>query len=147
MQAIIFIITILLLIKISHIDFKQKIIPDKLNLIMVLLGIFNLIINLENCKEYIASASISFTVFLLMAIITDGGIGGGDIKLLTALSLIFGTNILDIVAITFTSATIILIPGLISKRINTKANVALAPYICFGVIIISMILIWKGQIT
>ncbi|MBP1926719.1 leader peptidase (prepilin peptidase)/N-methyltransferase [Sedimentibacter acidaminivorans] len=147
MQIIIYIITILMLIKISNIDYKQKIIPDMLSLIIALLGIFNLIINFQNCKVYIASAAIAFAVFLLIAIITGGGIGGGDIKLLTALSLIFGTNILDIVAITFTSATIILIPGLISKRINTKVNLALAPYICFGVIIISMILIWKGQIT
>jgi len=147
LQVIIYIATIILLIKIAYIDYKQKIIQDKFNIIMVLLGIFNLIINFQNCKVYIASAAIAFTVFLLMAVITDGGIGGGDIKLLTALSLIFGTNILEIVAITFTSATIILIPGLISKRINAKENVALAPFVCFGVIIISINLIWKGQIT
>lgn len=147
MQNIIYIAVILLLIKISLTDKKEKIIPDKFNLIIAMLGIFNLILNFQNRKIYIVSAAITFTVFLITAVITDGGIGGGDIKLLTALSLIFGTNILDIVAITFASATIILIPGIISKRINTKANVALAPYICFGVIIISIILIWKGQIT
>lgn len=141
MQNIIYTAISILLIKIAYNDYKHKIIPDKLNSMIALLGIFNLILNYENCKIYIASAAITFAVFLLLAVLTDGGIGGGDIKLLTALSLIFGINILEIVAITFTSATIILIPGLILKLINTKANVALAPYICFGVIIVSIKLI------
>lgn len=139
MQAIIFITTILLLIKIAYVDYKQKIIPDKQNLIIALLGIFNLIINFENCKVYIASAAITFTVFLLLAVITDGGIGGGDIKLLTALSLIFGTNILTVITITFTVATIFSIPKLFFKQMSVKENVPLAPFVCLAVIMVVVI--------
>jgi prepilin signal peptidase PulO-like enzyme (type II secretory pathway) len=62
LQEIIYIVLILLLIKIAFIDYKQKIIPDVLNLIIALLGIFNLILNFENCKIYIASAAITFAV-------------------------------------------------------------------------------------
>ncbi|WP_440977661.1 prepilin peptidase [Sedimentibacter sp. LTW-03] len=132
MQNIIYISTILLLIKIAYIDYKQKIIPDRLNLIVGLLGIFNLILNYKNCKIYIASAAITFAVFLFLAIITNGGIGGGDIKLFTGLGLIFGLGILEVITVTFTLAAIIsIMAGL--KRNN---NIALGPYICAGVLFV-----------
>jgi len=139
LQEVIYIIIIFILIKISYIDYKQKIIPDKLNLILALLGILNLLINFQNCKVYIASAAIIFTVFLLLAVITDGGIGGGDIKLLTALSLIFGTNILTVIAITFTVATIFSMLKLFLKQMSVKENVPLAPFVCLSVIMVVII--------
>lgn len=135
MQEIIYIVLILLLIKIAYIDYKQKIIPDGLNLIIALLGIFNLILNYENCKIYIASTAIVFAVFLFIAIVTDGGIGGGDIKLFTALGLIFGMEILLIIAVTFSLAAIISLLRVVLKRINMKERIALAPYICVGAFI------------
>jgi leader peptidase (prepilin peptidase)/N-methyltransferase len=128
--------TVLLLIKISIIDYNQKIIPDRLNLSIALLGIFNLILNFENCKIYIVSAAITFAVFLFIAIITNGGIGGGDIKLFTTLGFVFGPDILIIVAVTFALASIISITMVMLKRINIKESIALAPYICTASIII-----------
>jgi len=136
LQSIIYIATITLLIKISTIDYKQKIIPDKLNLIVAIVGILNLILNVQNCKIYIASDAITFAVFLLLSMLTDGGIGGGDIKLFTALALIFGTEVLLIIAGTFTLAACILISKAIFKRINIKESIALAPYICAATILI-----------
>lgn len=47
---------------------------------------FSLITNFESYKIYIASSAITFAVFLFLAVVTDGSIGGGDIKLLTALA-------------------------------------------------------------
>ena len=135
MQNIIYILILLLLIKIAFIDYKQKIIPDGLNLIIALLGIFNLILNYENCKIYIASTAIVFAVFLFIAIVTDGGIGGGDIKLFTALGLIFGQELMLIVAVTFTSAASTSLAKIIFKKASIKEIVALAPYICLGVFI------------
>ncbi len=120
----------------SIIDYKQKIIPDRLNSMIALLGIFNLIINLENCKIYITSAGITFTVFLLLSVITDGGIGGGDIKVLTALCLIFGPEIMLVITLTFTIAATISILKVIFKRINMKESIALGPYICIASILI-----------
>lgn len=135
MQKIICIITVLLLVKISVIDYKQKIIPGKLNIMVAMLGIFNLILNYENCKIYIASSAITFAVFLLLALITDGGIGGGDIKLFTALALIFGTKILLIVAFTFVLAAVISMMKILTKKADLKESIALAPYICAGTVL------------
>ncbi len=135
MQNFIYMILLIILFVVAYIDHKQKIIPDRLNIIVALLGIFNLILNLENCKMYIASAAITFAVFLFLAVLTDGGIGGGDIKLFTALGLIFGVEILKIIAVTFVSAAIISIARVLLKLINIKESTALAPYICAATII------------
>lgn len=135
MQNLIYLVTLIILFLVAYIDNKSKIIPDKINLIIALLGIINLILDFHNCKTYIASTAITFAAFLLLAIITDGAIGGGDVKLFTALALIFGTEIMLIIAVTFTVAAIINITKVIFKRINIKDSVALAPYICAGTIL------------
>ncbi len=103
-----------------------------------MLGALNLILNIQNCKMYIASAAITFAVFLLLAIITDGCVGGGDIKLFTALSLIFGTEIMLVIAVTFILAAIISFARVMLKRINMKDSVALAPYICVATILVML---------
>lgn len=143
MQGLIYIATILLLIKIAYIDFKQKIITDRLNIMITLLGILNLIMNYKNCKIYIASAAITFAVFLLLAVMINGGIGGGDIKLFTALGLIFGREIMLVITLTFTIAATISILKVIFKRINMKESIALAPYICIA----SILIILKNILT
>jgi len=124
-----------LLITAAYIDHKHKIIPDKLTLIIALLGIINLILNFKNCKIYIASAAITFAVFLFLAMITDGGIGGGDIKLFTALALIFGAEVLLIIAGTFTLAAVISMMKILTKKADLKESIALAPYICAGTVL------------
>ncbi len=135
MQELIYIITIILLIKIAYMDYKQKIISDSLNMIITLLGIFNLIVNFKNCKIYIASAAITFAVFLLLAIITDGGIGGGDIKLLTALSLIYGSQILEIIFFSFLLAGCATAYFIIINKQKSITCIALGPFICAGTFI------------
>ena len=135
MKEVIYMITILILIKISIIDHKQKIIPDKLNLIIALLGIFNLILNFKNCKMYIASSAITFAVFLFIAIITDGGIGGGDIKLLTALSLIYGSQMLEIIFFSFLLAGCAAAYLIIVNKQKSITCIALGPFICAGTFI------------
>jgi len=135
MQNIICITTIILLIKMAYVDYIQKIIPDKFNIILALLGSLNVILNFENCKIYIASAAITFAVFLFLAVITDGGIGGGDIKLFTAMGLIFSPKISVLNVATFTVAAIISITRVIFKRINMKESIALASYISASTLI------------
>lgn len=135
MQKNIYVIAILILIKISIIDYKQKIIPDKLNLIIALLGIFNLIINFKNCIDYVIITTVIFTVFLFIAIITDGGIGGGDIKLLSSLSLIFGIQMLEIIVFAFLIAGVNSIYLVLTKKQKYNSTISLGPFICIGTII------------
>lgn len=117
---------------IAYIDFKHHIISDKFNIILSFIGIVNILINFDNLKDYILTALLVFTFFFIIAIISKGGIGGGDIKLFTALSLIFGTNILFIIIITYIAAAIVSIIMMFFKKYNLKSSVALAPFIMIG---------------
>jgi len=136
LQGAIYLATILCLVIVAYIDYKQKIIPDRTNITVALLGTLNLMLNIENCKMYIASSAITFAVFLFLVVLTDGGIGGGDIKLFTALGLIFGVEIMLIIAVTFVLAATLSISRVFLKRINMKESIALAPYICAASILI-----------
>lgn len=132
MKEVIYIITVMLLIIIAYIDYKQKIIPDKLNVAIAILGIINITLDFKNIKTYILSTIIVFTFFFILAVLSKGGIGGGDIKLFTALSLVFGYDMLWIIEYSYIIAAVVSIIMLILKKTNLKSSVALAPFIMLG---------------
>lgn len=141
LSKLIYLITVIILIYIGFIDYKQKIIPDKLNILIAALGIINVIYDFGNIKSYLISAVSVFAFFLFLAMVTDGGIGGGDIKLLTALALIFGKDILLVLLFTYTTSIIVLIPGLIFKKLKFNSSIALGPFVAFGVLVKVIILL------
>lgn len=128
-------IVIVILVYIAFIDYKQRIISDKCNIVIACIGIINVIYDFENVVSYLVSTTLVFLFFLILAMVTNGGMGGGDIKLFTALALIFGRDILLVILFTYTTATIMLIPGLFSKKLRFSSSVALGPYIAFGVFV------------
>jgi len=138
-QNLIYLSTIIILLIISYIDFKTKTIPLKYNIIIGCLGTLNLLLNITNFKLYIFSTIIVFSIFTIIAIVTNGAIGGGDIKLLTALTLIFGENIFFIVFYTYILTAVIAIVMILIKKCKLKSSVALAPFITLGTLIYFMI--------
>ncbi|WMJ76673.1 MULTISPECIES: prepilin peptidase [unclassified Sedimentibacter] len=77
-----------ILITVSMIDMKYKIIPDSLNIAGAMAGIIFILVN----KTYltgIIGALTGFGLFAAIAILTNA-MGGGDIKLMAALGLMFG---------------------------------------------------------
>lgn len=79
-----------LLIPAALIDLKYKIIPDKLNLAGVILGIPLIV----ESKEVFFSGVTGFLagggLLLLIAVVSRGGMGGGDIKLAAVMGLLLG---------------------------------------------------------
>ncbi len=78
-----------LLILLSYTDLKFKIIPDQINLCVFVLGILNIIIYKLSLKEAIYGFLLG-VVFLFTSMFID--IGGGDVKLIMALSIWVGKN-------------------------------------------------------
>lgn len=85
-------------ILISHffIDCLYKELPDNLNLIIFILGLLCLFINfiiveisIKNFIYYISTGLIMFFIYLIIACISGGSIGGGDIKLVGALGVFY----------------------------------------------------------
>ena len=86
------IITSIFLVMITLTDFEQYIIFDKMLIVFAIIGltaIYNL--NLPLTDRLIAALA-GGGFFLLLAIITKGAIGGGDIKLMFVLGIYFGID-------------------------------------------------------
>lgn len=127
---------LLLLLIISVIDLKTKIIPPGLVVLGIILGFF---INIYFFNRINILGFIFGGLFpLLLAFITDGGIGGGDIKILAMLGLWVGfKDITYIMLILFIITSIIIGIALILRNLNLikDRSMAFAPYITFSTLI------------
>ncbi|WP_278279885.1 prepilin peptidase [Thermotalea metallivorans] len=126
----IYFLLILLLIQISFIDMKQKIIPNKLNILVALIGFINILLNIKHGLNYFLAGFVAGGIFLFLALITKGGIGGGDIKLFASLGMILGLYpTILVIAYTFIFASILCIGLMIAKKATFTSTIALAPFI------------------
>lgn len=79
------------LIVLSVIDWRTYIIPNPIILVMLVLGIFATLLDLENWKDHVLGAVSVGTVFWLIILLSAGrAMGGGDAKLMNAAGLILG---------------------------------------------------------
>lgn len=131
-----------ILIVISIIDYYHKIIPDKLNLMIFVIGIVYtltrvLVLKQENdLLDSILGFAIGGGIFLLIAIVTNGAMGGGDIKLMGALGVWFGVKgILLVTLLSFVIGAILMIFLLITKIKERKDEVPFGPFICIAAVV------------
>ncbi len=127
-----------ILLVISIIDFKIKIIPNQLNVLLLMSGIWSGFVFQEVTflNRFLGIFSVSIPMFIL-AILCSGGLGGGDIKLMAASGMLLGVrgNI-------FAACTGLLLGGgygfflLVTKRAKRKDCFALGPFLCIGIAIV-----------
>jgi leader peptidase (prepilin peptidase)/N-methyltransferase len=83
-------------------DFEQQVIFDVMQLPFALCGLAFCLVSGFPLLNHLTAALGGGVIFLVLAILTRGGIGGGDIKLIAALGLWLGTTaLIDIVAFGF----------------------------------------------
>jgi len=142
-----FLILMPMIVLAFFIDFKHRIIPNRLNLTLfeVGLGITFVygITNVNMAKDYILGMVIGAIVFIavtLLGKIASGkeAMGLGDIKFIGALGLYFGINsILEVILLSFVIAAffsiILLFVRLLSK--NKDRYIAFGPFIALSTII------------
>ena len=80
-------------------DFEQRVIFDRMLVPFAILGALSLPLLGHVAGDHLIAAVIGFAVFLALACLTHGAIGGGDIKLIKVLGLWLGTDQLLAVAI------------------------------------------------
>lgn len=127
-----------LLIVITFIDLKHQIIPDRLNIFCLIIGIL-FTLSYGN-KWLIVNGAIGLFVggglFLLIAIITNGAMGGGDIKLMGALGFCFGWKyILLIALLSFIIGAVISVMLLVLKIKGRKDYIPFGPFISIAAIV------------
>jgi leader peptidase (prepilin peptidase)/N-methyltransferase len=125
MELIVAILFISMLVIITVSDFAYMLIPDKVLLFFgVLLIVARFLSPLEPWWDSIIGAAGGFGILLLIAILSKGGMGGGDIKLFAVIGLVLG--MLPTLLTLFLAAFIGAIVGVIHLRVKTRTKNASA---------------------
>ncbi|MED3660518.1 prepilin peptidase [Ureibacillus sp. FSL K6-8385] len=129
-------ISLLVIIVVS--DFQYMIIPDKVLLFflpLIILGRF--LSPLEPWWDAFLGAAIGFAILLGIAVVSKGGMGGGDIKLFLLIGLVLGT--VKTVLTLFLSSIIGLFAGIMvlkMRKQGMKNPVPFGPSIAVAAIIV-----------
>lgn len=117
-------------------DFEQYVIFDKMLIPFAIIGVVAVLhLNLP-IGDRIIAAIIGGGIFLLMGMLT-GGIGGGDIKLVTVLGIWLGTeNLLNVVLIASIVGGISAAIMILTKIKKRKSYFAYGPYFALAAIFI-----------
>lgn len=135
----------LILIVMTMIDYDLQIIPDGLTLILGILGLVYLaavIVPNEGFPALIPRG-IGFILggglFLLIAVVSNGGMGGGDIKLMAVLGLWFGwKHLLLLIMLSFISGALISVALLAFKIKGRKEAIPFGPFIALAAYLTSL---------
>lgn len=127
------------------VDFKEQIIPNRLNLLMFEIGLVNLFlhgftninISLNMLLGMVAGAGIFMLITLIGGMIAGKeAMGMGDVKLMGALGLYFGLqNIIVISVLSFLIGAIVSIIYMLVKRKNANTYIPFGPFIVISTII------------
>lgn len=128
-------LTILLVISVLT-DIREKLILDIVTFpILGLLVISRLFIGVEPLWYYLLGGAVGFSLLLVIAIVSKGGMGGGDIKLYAAIGVALGPQltIMSFVLASFAGAivgSILLVTGIVKRR----QPIPFGPFIYIGVL-------------
>lgn len=135
----------LILIVMTMIDYDHQIIPDGLTLMLGILGIayLALIRFPESGFNTILPSALGFLLggglFLLIAVVSNGGMGGGDIKLMAVLGLWFGwKHLLLLMMLSFVSGAIISVLLLAFRIKGRKEAIPFGPFIALAAYLTSL---------
>lgn len=132
---------IAILVLMAFVDVKTFEIPMKINILIFILAMANLLADREHLVAYIFGFwIISFPLFLIFLASDGKAIGGGDIKLMAALGLFMGAKL---VPVAFFLACLIAVPThLIKMKFKGVGHVlAMGPYLALG----AVLSIWFGE--
>ena len=125
----------------AWIDYRQKIIPNKILLILLNSRIVLLVLECVLYKEYWLSLLISFAagffmgggMFLLCYLLTGGGVGAGDVKLFAVAGFYLGSRkIFTAAFLSVLFAAVYAGIKLLLRRTDLKEEIPLGPFVFLG---------------
>lgn len=142
LQFVFYAIIIDILIIISFIDYNFRIIPSKLNILLLISTFIYKLFQflLYDISPYFLNSIIgliaSSGIFLLLFIISKGGVGGGDIKLMGVLGFILGAELSFLnMFLSFFIGAIASILLIVLKIKRRKDSIPFAPFISIAFMI------------
>lgn len=131
------IVAISLLLFMTITDFEQQVILNEMVFVFALFGLCHTLHLQLSLQDHLLAALGGGLLFLFLAFISKGAMGGGDIKLIAALGLWLGIKALITViiygAIAGGIAALLL---LLSKKVKRKQYLAYGPYFAISAICI-----------
>ncbi|KJS88308.1 MAG: hypothetical protein JM58_01320 [Peptococcaceae bacterium BICA1-8] len=126
------------LIVVTFIDLDHFLIPNSIVLAMLILGLgFHIFVGIFNPLNVILSFLGAGFFFLLLYVLSRGGLGGGDVKLAAVLGLWLGWPDIGLAIFLGSLAGSIIGITLISLRIkNRKEPIPYGPYLVLGTLIV-----------
>lgn len=128
-----------ILIVVTFIDYDHMIIPYRLNIMLGILGIINILLGMYpvTAKSSMIGAAVGFGFFFLIAIVTGGQMGGGDIFLMGVLGLILGLgDILMVTVLSFITGAVLSVILLITKIKDRKDPIPFGPFIALSAVLV-----------
>ncbi|GAE27340.1 leader peptidase [Halalkalibacter wakoensis JCM 9140] len=124
--------SLLMIILVS--DLVYMIIPDKVLLFFgAIFIIYHVIFPSTPWWEPIVGAVVGFTVLLLIAIVSNGGMGGGDIKLFAVLGFVLGWKlVLLTLFIASLIGAVVGVIGMSLKKVKRGEPIPFGPFIVIG---------------
>ncbi|MFA4884604.1 MAG: prepilin peptidase [Desulfotomaculaceae bacterium] len=124
---------------ITVIDLRYRIIPDKLNLAGFILGVALLF----ESREVFTANAIGFLagggILYLVAVVSRGGMGGGDIKLAAVMGLLLGWKYLLLALfLSFAAGALVGILLVLFKIKKMKEALPFGPYLALGSVIAAL---------
>lgn len=121
-----------ILIIISFIDLRYRIIPDFLVIINLAAGIVFSLILRTPIQQTLIGMLLGGGIMFLLALIPHS-LGGGDIKLMFSIGAFLGYNrILSALAIAFILSSVISLVLILFKKKKTKDYIPFAPFLAIG---------------
>lgn len=122
------------------IDFDHTYIPDRLHIIIFLLAILSYFTGPElSIVNRLLGAVLIVGFMMFINLITKGGIGLGDVKLLGVSALLVGGKLIFVAFfLAYIIATIYLLPGIIKKQIPMGCEIPMAPFFSIALIIVTL---------
>lgn len=128
-------VSLLMIITVS--DINYMVIPDKILLFFLILLIpLRTLSPLAPWWDSLLGAAVGFGLLLLIALISKGGIGGGDVKLFFVIGLVLGTK--DTLLAFFLSTlfgSIIGGIGLLTGKVKRREPIPFGPFIVIGALV------------
>ena len=133
-QLFYFVIAVVLLVFVIITDFEQYVIFDFMLLPLAGAGVcYTLYMQQLPITEHIAAALGGGLLFLLLAVLTKGAIGGGDIKLIASMGLWLGIRpLLSVITYGFIAGGIAALLLLATKQKGRHDFFAYGPYFAFS---------------
>ncbi|MFM2024121.1 MAG: hypothetical protein RLZZ56_134 [Actinomycetota bacterium] len=118
------------------IDFRERRLPNKLTIPGYLLSLIGLLLTFE-WQRVLMAVAISALLFGVGTLISlRGWIGMGDVKLVTGLSLLLAwfdpALVWQATLWSFGIATLVVLVGLVAKKMTARSSIALGPYLLVG---------------